>query len=335
MSDEGEMKAAVLETSAADSRAPVLRQILPWAALRRYNLPAFIVLLAVITGIFEPKFWSLINLNNLLLQIAPLLVLTAGQAFAVVGGGLDLSVSTILAAAGVGGVMVMNAAGIPAGMIAMVLIGGGIGLINGLVITRFRISPFVVTLGMLSICRGATLVVTGGLPVYNIPSRFLDIFGDGRLAGIPVGGLIAIACVLVCAFLLHNTVFGRYVFAVGANPVAAYNSGIEVERVTLGIYVITGLTSGIAAIVLTSWVAAAQPLAGAGLELQSLAAVVIGGAALTGGVGSMLGVVYGVVILGILSNGLNMVGVSSFYQTMTIGIIIVVAVILDRLRERM
>jgi ribose transport system permease protein len=319
MSDEGEMKAAVLETSAADSRAPVLRQILPWAALRRYNLPAFIVLLAVITGIFEPKFWSLINLNNLLLQIAPLLVLTAGQAFAVVGGGLDLSVSTILAAAGVGGVMVMNAAGIPAGMIAMVLIGGGIGLINGLVITRFRISPFVVTLGM----------------VYNIPSRFLDIFGDGRLAGIPVGGLIAIACVLVCAFLLHNRVFGRYVFAVGANPVAAYNSGIEVERVTLGIYVITGLTSGIAAIVLTSWVAAAQPLAGAGLELQSLAAVVIGGAALTGGVGSMLGVVYGVVILGILSNGLNMVGVSSFYQTMTIGIIIVVAVILDRLRERM
>lgn len=334
MADDSKTKAAILNAPAIAGDASSMRRIVPWAALKRYNLPAFIVLLAVITGVLEPKFWSLVNLNNLLLQIAPLLAITAGQSFAVIGGGLDLSVSAILAAAGVGGVMVMNVAGIPAGMVAMVLIGAGIGLINGLVITRFRISPFVVTLGMLSICRGATLVVTGGLPVYDIPSRFLDIFGDGRFLGIPVGGLIAVACVLACGFLLHNTVFGRYVYAVGANPVAAYNSGIEVERVTLGIYVITGLTAGIAAIVLTSWVAAAQPLAGAGLELQSLAAVVIGGAALTGGVGSMLGVVYGVVILGMLSNGLNMVGVSSFYQTMTIGIIIVVAVILDRLRER-
>jgi ribose transport system permease protein len=178
------------------------------------------------------------------------------------------------------------------------------------------------------------LVATAGLPVYDIPSRFLDIFGDGRILSIPVGGIIAVLCTLGCGFLLRNTVFGRYVYAVGANPVAAYNSGVSVERVTLGIYVITGLMSGVGAVVLTSWVAAAQPLAGSGLELQSLAAVVIGGAALTGGVGTMTGVVYGVVILGILSNGLNMVGVSSFYQTMTIGIIIVMAVILDRLRGK-
>jgi ribose transport system permease protein len=304
----------------------------PWVALKKYNLPAFIILLAIIIGLFEPKFWSTDNLRNLLLQISPLLIITAGQSFAVIGGGLDLSVSAILAASGVGGLAMMNHAGITVGVGAMIAIGGCIGLVNGLIITKFRVSPFIATLGMLSVCRGATLVATAGLPVYDIPSRFLDIFGDGRILSIPVGGIIAVLCILGCGFLLHNTVFGRYVYAVGANPMAAYNSGVKVERVILGIYVITGLMSGIGAVVLTSWVAAAQPLAGSGLELQSLAAVVIGGAALTGGVGTMTGGVYGVVILGILSNGLNMVGVSSFYQTMTIGIIIVMAVILDRLR---
>jgi ribose transport system permease protein len=306
----------------------------PWAVLKKYNLPAFIILLALITGLFEPRFWSSDNLRNLLLQISPLLVIAAGQSFAVIGGGLDLSVSAILAASGVGGLAVMNQTGITVGIITMVAIGAGIGLVNGLIITKFRVSPFVVTLGMLSICRGATLAATGGLPVYDIPPKFLDIFGDGRVLGFPVGGIIAVLCILGCGFLLHNTVFGRYVYAVGASPVAAYNSGVSVDRVTLGIYVITGMMSGIAAVVLTSWVAAAQPLAGSGLELQSLAAVVIGGAALTGGVGTMTGVVYGVVILGILSNGLNMVGISSFYQTMTIGTIIVMAVVLDRLRGR-
>jgi ribose transport system permease protein len=267
----------------------VSRPAISWTALKKYNLPAFIILLAIVAGLFEPKFWSTDNLRNLLLQISPLLVITAGQSFAVIGGGLDLSVSAILAAAGVGGLAVMNEAGIPVGVVAMVAIGAAIGLVNGLIITRFRLSPFVVTLGMLSICRGATLVATGGLPVYNIPSRFLDIFGDGRVLGLPTGGIIAILCIFGCGFLLHNTVFGRYVYAVGANPVAAYNSGVNVPRVTLGIYVITGLMSGIAAIVLTSWVAAAQPLAGSGLELQSLAAVVIGGAARAGGGGAVLG----------------------------------------------
>ena len=307
---------------------------LPWDALKKFILLGFILVLAIITGLFEPRFWSTANLLNLLLQISPLLVITAGQSFAVIGGGLDLSVSAILAAAGVGGVAVMNEVGVAAGMIAMVGIGAAIGLLNGLIITRFRISPFIVTLGMLSVCRGATLVATGGLPVYNIPPPFLDLFGDGKLLGLPVGGIIAIVCVAGCAFVLHNTIFGRYVYAVGANPVAAYSSGVNVERVTLVVYVMTGLMAGIAAIILTSWVGAAQPLAGTGLELQSLAAVVIGGAALTGGVGTMMGVVYGVVILGMLSNGLNMIGVSSFYQTMSIGIIIVVAVILDRLRAK-
>ena len=322
------------DASGASIRTGFVKSAVSWTALKKFNLPFFIILLAVVTGLFEPKFWSIDNLRNLLLQISPLLIITAGQSFAVIGGGLDLSVSAILAAAGVGGLAAMNHAGIAVGVVAMAAIGAGIGFVNGLIITRFRLSPFVVTLGMLSVCRGATLVATAGLPVYDIPSRFLDIFGDGRVLGVPVGGIIAILGTLACGFVLHRTLLGRYVYAVGANPVAAYNSGVHVERVTLAIYVITGLMSGIGAIVLTSWVAAAQPLAGSGLELQSLAAVVIGGAALTGGVGKMSGVVYGVVILGMLSNGLNMIGVSSFYQTMTIGIIIVLAVILDRLRGR-
>ena len=302
--------------------------------LRQFMLPLFIVALATVIGTIEPRFWSTANLVNLSRQLAPLLILAVGQGFAIIGGGLDLSVAAILAASGAVGVISMQRVGVPLGVMAMICTGVCIGSLNGLLITRFKLSPFITTLGAMSVFRGLTLVITGGLPLYDIPSSFLDIFGDGTILGIPASGVMALGCILLAGFILRRTVFGRYVYAIGANSTAAFNSGVSIGRVTLMIYAFSGLMAGIAAVVLTSWVSAAQPLAGAGLELQSIAAVVIGGAALTGGSGSMLGIVFGAVILGMLSNGLNMIGVSSFYQTTSIGVIIIAAVILDQLRTQ-
>ncbi|MBW4472786.1 MAG: ABC transporter permease [Stenomitos rutilans HA7619-LM2] len=301
--------------------------------LNEFALPLFILVLAIATGLIEPRFWSSDNLVNLSRQLATLMVISVGQALAVISGGLDLSLAAVLALSGVYGVIVMNKAGLAIGVLMMLLTGAGFGFINGCIITVFGVSPFIVTLGMLSVARGLALIATGGLPLYDVPSALSDIFGFSNVFGIPTPALIAIATLLLGHVLLRHTVFGRYVYAIGSNTRAAFNSGINVRVQTLLIYTFTGTTAGVAAVVLTAWVSAAQPLAATGLELQSLAAVVVGGVALTGGMGSMLNAFYGVLILGMLSNSLNMVGVSSFMQTLVIGLVIVIAVVLDKVRR--
>jgi len=295
-------------------------------------LPALILIIAVATGLAEPRFWSPANLQNLARQLAPLLILVTGQLFAVVSRGLDLSIAANMALAGVVGVLALPQAGLGLALVAMVLTGLGVGLANGLIVVSFSVSPLIVTLGMLSVARGISLLLTSGLPLYNVPDALVDLVGFGTIAGVPVSSLIAFAIMALAAAVLRITVFGRYVYAVGSNPAAARNSGVNVRRVTLLVYVVSGAMAGLAAIVMTAWVSAAQPLAGEGLELQSLAAVVIGGVALAGGSGTMLQAFYGALILGLLSNALNMAGVSSFLQTLAIGVVILIAVVVDRLR---
>ncbi len=306
-----------------------------WARLRRMQLglPLVIIAIGIITGLIEPRFWSSDNLFNLSRQLAPLMILVSGQIFAVLSGGLDLSVASVLALAGVVGVLVIPEVGIAGGMVVMLATGMLVGLLNGLIITGFRVSPLIVTLGMLSVAKGLALLLTGGIPNYDVPEAMVDMFGYGGVLGIPTPAIFAICTLLFGAFLLKYTVFGRYVYAIGSNPIAAFNSGINVKLHTTLVYVMCGGMAGIGAIVLTSWVSAAQPLAATGLELQSLAAVVVGGVALTGGSGTMLQAFYGALILGMLSNVLNMAGVSSFLQTLTIGLVIVIAVILDQVRR--
>jgi ribose transport system permease protein len=296
-------------------------------------LPLLVVLMSVVTGVIEPRFWSSQNLLSLSRQMAPLLIVSVGQSYAVISGGLDLSVSAALALSGVYGVIAMNHFGLAAGLGVMAATGLAFGAVNGFVITFFQVSPFIVTLGMLSVGRGLALMATGGQPIYDMPDAFIRIFGDGTVLGIPAPAIIGLLTIMVGAILLRRTVFGRYVYAIGSNSAAAYNSGVNVGLYTWLVYCLSGLTAGIGAIALTSWVTAAQPLAASGLELQSLAAVVVGGIALTGGSGSMLNAFFGVMILGVLSNSLNMIGVSSFMQTLIIGLVIVIAVIVDRLRR--
>ncbi len=309
---------------------------LAWRRLKvsQIGLPAFIIAMALVTGLIEPRFLSGENLLNISRQLAPLMILVAGQVFAVISGGLDLSVAATLALAGVIGILVMNATGsIVIGLATMVGVGLGVGLLNGLIIVSFGVSPLIVTLGMWSIAKGLALILTGGSPIYDVPGELVDVIGYGTVAGIPAPAVVAIAMLALGAVILRYTVFGRYVYAIGSNPVAAFNSGINVKLHTTLVYVVCGGMAGVAAVVFTSWVSAAQPTAAAGYELQSLAAVVVGGVALTGGSGSMLQAFYGALILGMLSNVLNMAGVSSFYQVLAVGLVIVIAVIFDQMRR--
>jgi len=301
--------------------------------LQNYGLPVFIILLALAAGLIESRFWSHSNLLNLCRQIAPLLIISVGQSLAIISGGLDLSLAAVLALSGVAGVIVMNEAGVIAGLVAMIAIGGVFGMLNGLIISRFKVSPLIVTLGMLSVCKGIAMMASGGLPIYEMPDVYLDILGYGTLFGIPSSIIVAAFLVFLTAMLLGHTKFGRYVYAIGSNQEAAFSSGINVRRNITLVYCLSGMTAGVGAIVLTAWVNAAQPAAAEGLELTSIAAVVLGGVALTGGSGRMRNVVYGAIILGMLTNALNMIGVSSFMQTLVIGVVIIVAVILDKMRQ--
>jgi ribose/xylose/arabinose/galactoside ABC-type transport system permease subunit len=306
----------------------------PYRVIAKFGLPLLVVVIAIATGLREPQFWSISNAQNLARQLAPLQIIVIGQLFAMISGGLDLSVASVMACSGVVGILSLPYVGLGGSLVVMILAGLTFGLVNGALIVGFSVSPFIVTLGMLSVAKGLSLLLTGGLPLYAVPDSLVDFVGFGALAGVPVSSLIASAAMLVGAFVLQTTIFGRHVYAVGSSEAAARNSGVRVGRVRLVVYAISGAASGLAAIVLTAWVSAAQPLAGEGLELQSIAAVVVGGVALAGGSGNMLQAFYGVLMLGLLSNALNMAGVSSFLQVLVVGLVILLAVIVDRLRTQ-
>jgi ribose/xylose/arabinose/galactoside ABC-type transport system permease subunit len=296
--------------------------------------PALILLLGVSTSFFESRFLSVENLLNLSRQLAPLMIISVGETFAVIGGGLDLSVAAVLALCGVYGVLTMSHLGTAIGIAVMVVGGAVFGIINGLVISWFRASPFIVTLGGLSLARGLALTATGGLPIYDLPDRYVNTIGFGSVLGIPWPPIIAVLTLITGHVLLKHTVFGRHVVAIGSSELAATYSGVNVRLTKTLIYGLSGVTAGIGAVVLTAWVSSAQPNAASGQELQSLAAVVLGGVALTGGVGNMLDAFWGVLMLGTLSNSLDMIGISSFVQTLVTGLVIVLAAIVDGMRQK-
>jgi ribose transport system permease protein len=299
-----------------------------------WGLPLVILSIMIITAWVEPRFWSFANFQNLLRQMAVLQILAAGQLFAVLSGGLDLSIAATMALAAVCGVSVLPSTGLGGGLTAMLVVGCLVGVLNGCFVVLFKVSPLIVTLGMMSIAKGLALLLAGGIPLYGVPESLTALVGFGDLFGIPVSSWIAFAIMALCSTVLRRTVFGRHVYAIGSSHTAAYNSGVPVAARTISAYAVSGLCAGAAAIVSTAWVSAAQPTAGDGLELQSLAAVVVGGVALTGGAGTVGQVFLGVLLLSLLSNALNMAGVSSFLQVVFVGVVILIAAVVDRLRAR-
>lgn len=294
-------------------------------------LLALIVLVIFVTFL-NPSFISATNLLNLLRQVSTNALIAFGMTFVIITGGIDLSVGSTLAlsSALTAGMIVSGLDPILA-MIVGVGIGFVLGAVNGLLITKGKMAPFIATLATMTIFRGLTLVFTDGKPITGIGDSFIFKFmGRGYLFGIPFPVVLTLVCFAVLFMLLHKMTFGRKTFAIGGNEKAAYIAGIKSDRIKVMIYAISGMMASISGIIITSRLNSAQPTAGTSYEMDAIASVVLGGTSLSGGRGRIVGTLIGALIIGTLNNGLNLLGVSSFYQQVVKGIVIIIAVLIDR-----
>ncbi|MCX6638096.1 MAG: ABC transporter permease [Acidobacteria bacterium] len=300
------------------------------------RLLPFLTLIAlfVALSIASPHFLTNTNLSSVVRQTAVINIMALGMTLIIIAGGIDLSVGAILAFGGLMGTMAMER-GYP--IVAGIFIGAFAGMlwgvVNGALATHLNINPFIVTLGTMGIARGLTLIVSNGLPVHQIPQRF-SFLGEGNLLGVPFVLWIVVACALAVHVILEHTRLGRYAYAIGSNPDAAYYAGIPVAFHTTAVYAIGGLLTGLAGMVEASRLMTGQPTAGQGYELQAIAAVVIGGGSLRGGEGSVIGTLIGAFIMGLLSNGSDLLGISPYLQQAIIGAVIILVVWVDELRRR-
>jgi ribose transport system permease protein len=300
------------------------------------RLLPFLTLIALVIGlsIASPNFLTSTNLSSVVRQTAVINIMALGMTLIIISGGIDLSVGSILALAGLLGTRAMERhAGIPAGLLIGVSIGTLCGCANGTMITTLRINPFIVTLGTMGIFRGLALIVSNGLPVHDIPASY-SYLGEGNLLGVPFVLWILLVCALAMHVLLEHTRLGRYAFAIGSNPDAAFYAGVPVAFDTIAVYSIAGLLTGLAGMIEASRLMTGQPTGGQGYELQAIAAVVIGGGSLRGGEGSVLGTLIGAFIMGLLSNGSDLLGFNPYWQQVIIGAVIILAVSFDELRKR-
>jgi ribose transport system permease protein len=311
------------------SKAGFLRRI-PWSSI---GMPAVLVILCVSFGTINPNFWSVMNVTNVSRQISILALISIGQTFAILSAGIDLSVGSLLALVSVVCAQQMLNFGLWGGIAAGILVGAFAGLINGVLIAKAKLPAFIATLAMLITARGVALTLSGGLPIVGLPHEFMFL-GGGKIGPVPVPAVIAAVALFIAHLILKRTRFGRYVYAMGSNEEAAMLSGINVVRNKIMVYVVSGTCAGIAGVVLTSRVISGQPTLGEVQELYAIAAVVIGGGKITGGVGGIWQTLMGVIILGVLANGLNLIEVSSYVQNIVIGVIIIFAVYIDLARER-
>ena len=294
-----------------------------------------LVALCLDLAIASPVFLTASNFLNVFQQISINFVVAVGMTFVIISGGIDLSVGSNIALSGLLMGILMKNYHVPVfvTILACILFSGAIGLVNGVLISFLDLPPFIATLGTMSIVRGAAYTVTAGQPIYTFPSGFTAI--SGRVAGIPLWStLIMLAVILLGWYILKYTRVGRFTYAVGGNESCAKLSGINLRKVKSFVYVVSGLCCGVAALLLSSRLDSAVPTNADGQEMDAIAAVVIGGTSMSGGEGSMIGTLIGILIIGIIANGLNLLGVAQGPQKMVKGLIIVVAVIIDVVRRK-
>ena len=304
-----------------------------------------LAVMVVVLSLLSDNFLTFANQRNILLQISVNLCLSIGMTLVILTGGIDLSVGAVLAFAGAFAAgllkngLVLKSFGIvlqftPFGaIVAGILAGLALGWFNGLAITRFKLPPFVATLGMLSIARGLTMLWTGGFPVTDLGPKF-GFIGAGFWLGVPMAVWISAALVVLFYIISRHSTLGRYIYAVGGSETAAAFSGVDVKRIKLWVYALGGALAAVAGLIVTARLDAADPKAGLGYELDSIAAVVIGGTSLSGGRGSILGTVLGCLIIGILNNGLFLLDVSPFWQQVIKGFVILAAVAADKMGSK-
>ena len=312
--------------------------------LAKFQSLIALLLMVVVMSLLSDKFLTTENGWNILRQISVNLCLSIGMTLIILSGGIDLSVGAILAFSGAVAAGVLKR-GVPLPMfdallqftawgavVSGVMVGFALGWFNGFVITRFRLPPFVATLGMFSIARGLTMLWTGGFPITGLGAGF-GFIGTGLLIGVPMPVWISAVLVVVFFILTRKTRFGRQLYAVGGNERAALLTGLRVDRIKTWVYALGGALAGVAGLLVTARLDSAQPNAGLGYELDSIAAVVIGGTSLSGGRGSVLGTVLGCLIIGVLNNGLFLLNVSPFWQQIIKGCVILIAVAIDKMNQ--
>ncbi len=303
----------------------MIQRLLPFITL---------IVLIVALAIASPHFLTNTNLSSVVRQTAVINIMALGMTLIIVSGGIDLSVGAILAMGGLLGTMAMEKGyPIPVGIVVGIVTGCFWGFVNGLLTTKLRINPFIVTLGTLGIVRGLTLIISNGLPVHQIPQSF-SFLGEGTVLGVPFVLWVLLVCAAAMHVIMEHTRLGRYAFAIGSNPEAAFYAGIPVAFHVTAVYAIGGALTGLAGMIEASRLMTGQPTAGQGYELQAIAAVVIGGGSLRGGEGSVIGTLVGAFIMGLLSNGSDLLGISPYLQQAIIGAVIILAVSVDELRKR-
>ena len=331
-----------ITTNRAKEQAPEFAPMLGrfGQALDKFAALTAVIVLFIIFSITANNFFTVRSVLSLALQTSTVTMMGIGVTFTILTGGIDLSIGSVVALAGTVGVIAARA-GIPIWLswIVGVLVGVICGLANGFMITRMKLPPFIATLGMLMVARGVALTITNAY-AQPAPEGFGALGNDAILAtgpqfpGISYPVLIMIAVALICHFVLNETVIGRYTYAVGSNEEAARLSGIKVNQVKIVSYVISGMLAGIVGVILASRMVTAQPNSASGYEMNAIAAAVIGGSSLMGGVGTVGGTVIGSFIIGILTVGMTMAGANYFMQTIVIGLVVIGAVYVDRFRLR-
>ncbi len=302
--------------------------------ISRFQSLILLIVFAVIVSLLSDRFLTISNIFNVLRQTSINAVLAVGMTFVILTGGIDLSVGSIYAFSSAITVYLLGIGYHPVvAVFSGLLLGTVIGSINGFFITKGKLQPFIVTLATMTIFRGATLVFTEGRPInagYEKNAELFSKIGSGYFLNIPIPIWIMLVAIILGYFILKKTTLGRYVYAIGGNEEATKLSGVNVTKIKVLVYSISGFLAALAGIIIAARLSSAQPTAGQGYELDAIAAVVLGGTSLSGGVGTILGTIVGALIIGILNNALNLLDITSYYQLLIKGVVILVAVLLDR-----
>ena len=302
--------------------------------LSKFQSVIGLIVFSIIVAFINQRFMTTSNILNILRQTSINSIIAAGMTFVIITGGIDLSVGSTLALSGAVVAFLIASGMNPIIAILLALLAGAfIGAFNGVIISKGKLQPFIVTLAMMTIVRGITLVFTEGKPInagYEKNAEFLSNLGNGYFLGIPIPIIIMIIVFIAGFYILTQTTIGRYVYSLGGNEEATKLSGVNTDKVKIFVYAISGLLAALAGVIITARLSSAQPTAGSGYELDAIAAVVLGGTSLAGGVGSIIGTIIGALIIGVLNNALNLMDVSSYYQMLAKGVVILIAVLIDR-----
>lgn len=308
------------------------------SSLAKFGVGGTLFVEAVVFSQLSPYFLTGDNILNVSLQLSITAIIAAGMTFVILTAGIDLSVGALVAFTGVLATSVLKVSlpltvSLPLAIVAGLLVGTASGVMAGILIARFSVTPFIATLALMTIFRGAAYIYTDGRPIWELPPEF-GVIASGRVAGFPIPTLIMIFVYAASYVVLHWTRFGRYVYAIGGNKEAARLAGINTNRILIGVYVICGVLTSLSGILLAARVNSGQPNAGLMYELDVIAAVVVGGTSLSGGRGTIVGTFLGAVLIGVLRNGLNLLNVNSYVQQLLVGFVILITVLLDSARRK-